>query len=109
MYEAMIKKDEQKLNEIHDDSFVLMHMTGMKQNKNEYINAIKNGILNYFSEQTDHIEISIEEDRAKMTGYSEVNAAVFGGGRHTWRLQLKFYVKRNGGEWKLCKAIASTW
>ena len=63
MYEAMIKKDEQKLNEIHDDSFVLIHMTGMKQNKNEYINAIKNGILNYFSEQTDHIEIRLIYNR----------------------------------------------
>jgi len=99
MYAAMISKDVRELNRIHDDSFVLIHMTGMRQTKQEYIRAIKNGTLNYYSEATERIDITVLDDTAVMTGYS----------KHTWRLALMFDVKRIGDEWKLTKAQASTW
>ena len=109
MYAAMVAKDEAELERVHDESFVLIHMTGMHQSKREYIKAIMDGTLNYYSEQTDRLDIDIKGDTAIMTGRSRVSAAVFGGGRHTWRLALKFGVKRTGGGWKLTKAQASTW
>ena len=31
MYAAMVAKDEAELDRVHDDSFVLVHMTGMNQ------------------------------------------------------------------------------
>ena len=37
MYEGMIKKDEKILDEVLDDSFVLVHMTGMRQSKDAFI------------------------------------------------------------------------
>ncbi len=52
MYAAMVAKDEAELKRLHDDSFVLIHMTGMHQSKQEYIRAIMDGTLNYYSEQT---------------------------------------------------------
>ncbi len=109
MYAAMVAKDEAELERVHDESFVLIHMTGMHQSKREYIKAIMDGTLNYYSEQTDRLDIDIKGDTAIMTGRSRVSAAVFGGGRHTWRLTLKFGVKRTGEGWKLTKAQASTW
>ncbi len=109
MYAAMVAKDEAELERVHDESFVLIHMTGMHQSKREYIKAIMDGTLNYYSEQTDRLEIDIKGDMAIMTGRSRVSAAVFGGGRHTWRLALKFGVKRTDEGWKLTKAQASTW
>ena len=33
LYEGMIAKDEKTLNEVLDDSFVLVHMTSMRQPK----------------------------------------------------------------------------
>ena len=33
MYAAMVAKDEDELRRVHDDSFVLIHMTGMNQSK----------------------------------------------------------------------------
>ena len=48
MYAAMIAKDERELARIHDDDFLLVHMTGMRQDKAAYINAIQNGTLNYY-------------------------------------------------------------
>ncbi len=109
MYAAMIAKDAKKLDRMHDESFVLIHMTGMRQDKHAYIRAIMNGSLNYYSEKTAGLDIRINMDgTAVLTGRSLVNAAVFGGGRHTWRLQLRFDLKKIGGEWKLSKAQAST-
>ena len=109
MYSAMIKKDRTELERLHDDSFVLRHMTGMKQNKEEYISAIIDGTLNYYEEHTDRLEIDVNGDRAVMTGQSLVTAAVFGGGKHTWRLRLKFKIVRQDDGWKLAEAAASTY
>ena len=109
MYAAMVNKDEKELDRIHDDSFVLYHMTGMRQDKNEYIRSILNGALNYYKEETAQLEISVSGEKAQMKGLSKVTAAVFGGGRHTWRLQLEFRLLKKDGEWRLCEAQASTW
>ncbi len=109
MYAAMVAKDEAELVRVLDDSFVLIHMTGMRQSKQEYIRAIMEGTLNYYSEQTDSLDIDINGDTAVMTGHSKVTATVFGGGQHTWRLALKFGVMKTSEGWKLTKASASTW
>ena len=109
MYQAMIRKDRAELERVHDNSFVLIHMTGMRQSKQVYIDSIMDGTLNYFPEDTEKLEIVVNGDQAVMTGKSKVTAAVFGGGRHTWRLQLKFDLIRRENGWKLCRAQASTW
>ena len=109
MYAAMVNKDRGELERVHDDSFALRHMTGMAQDKETYIRSILDGTLNYYSEQTDELDIQIHGDAAIMTGKSRVNAAVFGSGKHTWRLQLKFDLIRRADGWKLLSASASTY
>lgn len=109
MYAAMVSKDEAELDRVHDESFVLEHMTGMRQDKKTYIHAILNGTLNYYSAVTENLSVQVNGDDATMTGRSRVSAAVFGGGKHTWRLQLFFHAKRTENGWKLTRAKASTW
>ena len=109
MYAAMVSKDEPELNRVHDDSFVLHHMTGMQQNKQTYIDSIMDGTLNYYEEHTESLNISVNGSDAVMTGRSRVTAAVFGGGLHTWRLQLKFDLVKKADGWKLTGARASTY
>ena len=109
MYEAMVKKDTAALNRVHADNFVLTHMTGMNQSKQEYIRAIAGGTLNYYSAEHEQMDIKIDGDRATLTGRSRVNAAVFGGGRHTWRLQLSFQLVKRDGLWQFTAASASTY
>ena len=58
MYDGMIAKEEKILWEVLDDSFVLVHMTGMRQTKEEFIKAVLNGTLNYFS--VEHEQLSVE-------------------------------------------------
>ena len=109
MYSAMINKNKTELERIHDDSFVLFHMTGMKQSKSEYISAILGGTLNYYSAVHDDMKVTISGDTARLTGKSKVTAAVFGGGKHTWRLQLDFELIQKNGEWYFTLASASTY
>lgn len=110
MYRAMMEKDSVGMTEILDDSFVLIHMTGMRQSKEEFIRAVMNGTLNYYT--AEHEEISLlttDEDHASMVGKTRVNAAVFGGGRHTWPLQQDIELVRRHGRWLIAQARASTY
>ena len=109
MYTAMINKDRAVLERVHDDSFVLVHMTGMRQSKTEYINAIMDGTLNYYSAEHEEARFAVNGDTATLTGKSRVTAAVFGGGKNTWRLQLTFELIKKNGEWYLTLAKASTY
>ena len=109
MCQAMIDKDTATLNEIHAPEFVLIHMTGMRQSKQDYVRAIADGTLNYFSATHDSIRIDVDGDQATMVGRSRVEAAVFGGGRHTWPLQLTLHLVRREGRWLLLDSRASTY
>lgn len=110
MYALMISKDTHVLGEMLSPNFELIHMTGMHQSKNVYLKAIADGTLNYYSATTDNIVFSnIAADKVVILGQSRVNAAVFGGGRHTWPLQLKITFENSGGKWIIAKAVASTY
>lgn len=109
MYAAMVAKDGRELDRVHDDSFVLVHMTGMRQDKQTYIRSIMNGTLNYHSAATEDLSVQVYGETATMTGKSRVIAAVFGGGKRTWKLQLFFHAKKTENGWKLTRAEASTW
>ena len=109
MYRAMVNKDRAELERVHDDSFVLVHMTGMRQSKQEYINAIMDGTLNYCSASHEDMQVEIKGDTALLVGKSRVTAAVFGGGKHTWRLQLRFQLVKKNNDWRFALASASTY
>ena len=109
MYQAMISKDTTTLNRVHADEFVLTHMTGMHQPKQVYIQAIVNGTLNYYSARHEQMDILVNGNTATLTGRSRVNAAVFGGGRHTWRLLLSFQLVKRDNRWQFTSASASTY
>ena len=109
MYRAMIDKNGTALNELLDNSFVLVHMTGMRQNKREFIRAVETGTLNYFSEDLQEARTIVHKDFVQFTGKSIVDAAVFGGGRHTWHLQLDVKYIFAGYDWLISEAVASTW
>lgn len=109
MYEGMVNKDEDLLQEVLDPAFVLIHMTGMRQPKAEFIWAVRDGTLNYSSARHQHMDVSVKGKEAELIGKSLVHAAVFGGGWHTWRLQLRCKLRKNDGVWQITEAKASTY
>ena len=109
MYTAMVNQDKAELERVHDDSFVLVHMTGMRQPKEVYISSIMDGTLNYYSAEHEDMQADVKGDTAVLIGKSKVTAAVFGGGKHTWRLQLRFQLVKKNSEWRFALASASTY
>ena len=109
MYRAMIEKNGTALNELLESHFVLVHITGMRQNKREFIRAVETETLNYFSEDLQEARTIVHKDFVQFIGKSIVDAAVFGGGRHTWHLQLDVKYIFAGYDWLISEAVASTW
>lgn len=109
MYEGMITKNNEMLNSVLDKTFVLIHMTGMRQTKEEFIHAVEDRTLIYFSANHQQIEIEFNEDTAKLLGKSVVSAAVFGGGRHTWRLAIQMKLIKRENTWRITEAAVSTY
>ena len=109
MYAAMVNKDRAALERVHDDSFVLVHMTGMRQTKSVYISSIMDGTLNYYAASHEDMQVEVKGDTALLIGKSRVTAAVFGGEKHTWRLQLRFQLVKTKVEWRFVLASASTY
>lgn len=109
MYRAMIAKDTVALGHLLTDDSVLVHMTGHRQSRKEYLSEIASGVLNYYSVETDSLEITVDGESARMVGRSRVNAAVYGGGRHTWRLQMDSQLRKENGVWRIARSRASTY
>jgi len=109
MYRAMVGKDTASLGRLLSDDSVLIHMTGHRQPKSEYLAEIASGVLNYYSVDTESLTITINGDTAHMIGRSQVNAAVYGCGRHTWRLQTDSQLRKVNGVWKITLSKASTY
>lgn len=106
-----VEKDRDGLESILADDYVLVHITGMRQSKDDYIRAVLDGTLNYYSFEHEGIDAEITDDgmAAHIRGRSIVDAAVFGGARHTWHLQQDLLAKKQGGSWKLEESKASTY
>ena len=68
MYRAMVAKDIPALSEVLDDSFVLVHMTGMRQPKAAFLKAVANGTLNYASADHDSMDVTVRELHAALIG-----------------------------------------
>ncbi len=109
IYKAMMAKDTMALGQLLSDDSVLVHMTGHRQSRQEYLSEIASGVLNYYSVETDSLEITVNGDTARMVGRSRVNAAVYGGGRHTWRLQMDSQLRKEKGVWRIAYSSASTY
>lgn len=110
MYEYEISKDIDKLGSLLSENYVLIHMTGLHQSKAEYLNSVRDGNLNYYTAETDQVTVDLQSDsKAVLVGRSRVNAAVFGGSRNTWRLQLVIDMEKQNGRWLMTRAQASTY
>lgn len=106
---ASIRKDEAGMRDCLAEDYVLVHMTGMRQGKEAYIRAVLDGTLHYYAAETESCTVRINGDTAVLDGKTVVSAAVFGGGRHTWRLRQRMTLRRIDGTWKIIRSEASTY
>ena len=108
-WQYMIEKNADGLRSLMTDDYTLLHMTGVKQSAETFLKGLLDGTFNYYSADHDSIEVTVAGDRASMIGRSRVLAAVYGGGKHCWRLRGDFTLRKEEGRWKLSSSRASTY
>ena len=108
-WRCMIAKDADGLRGMMTEDYTLQHMTGVKQSAETFLKGLLDGTFRYCSAEHDGIEVTVSGDRASMTGKSRVLAAVYGGGKHSWRLRGDFSLRKEEGRWKLSSSRASTY
>ena len=106
---CMIEKDTNGLRSIMSDDYHLMHMTGLEQSAEVFLQGLLDRTFNYYSAEHDEILVKVSGDSATMTGKSKVLAAVYGGGKNRWRLRGDFTLRKENGNWKLTSSRASTY
>ncbi len=108
-WRCMIARDTEGLRGLMADDYVLTHMTGVRQSGGEFLSGLQAGTFNYYSAEHDSIEVTLRGNEASMTGKSRVLAAVYGGGKHTWKLRGDFTLRKENGDWLFTASRASTY
>lgn len=108
-WRCMIAKDADGLRAILAEDYSLLHMTGVQQSAEVFLRGLLDGTFHYYAAEHDSIDVQVSGDQAVMVGKSRVLAAVYGGGKHLWRLQGDFTLRREQGVWKLTGSRASTY
>ena len=105
----MIEKNADGLRSIMSEDYYLLHMTGVKQSAEVFLKGLLDGTFNYYSAKHDEINVHVDGNKASMIGKSRVIAAVYGGGKNSWRLQGDFSLRMEDGQWKLTASRVSTY
>lgn len=108
-WQYMIEKNADGLRSLMTDDYTLLHMTGVKQSAEAFLKGLLDGTFHYYSAEHDRIEVTMSGDHANMIGRSRVLAAVYGGGKHSWRLRGDFTLRKENGRWKFSSSSASTY
>lgn len=108
-WEMMINKDAEGLRGVLAEDYYLLHMTGVRQTREVFLKGLLDGTFNYYSAEHDDIEVSVNGDTATMTGKSRVLAAVYGGGKHIWRLRGDSLLRKENGKWVIAGTSATTY
>ncbi|MDO4974005.1 MAG: nuclear transport factor 2 family protein [Eubacteriales bacterium] len=108
-WQYMIEKNADGLRSLMTDDYTLLHMTGVKQSAETFLKGLLDGTFHYFAAEHDSIEVTVAGDQASMIGRSRVLAAVYGGGKHSWRLRGDFTLRKENGRWKFSSSRASTY
>lgn len=101
--QALIDKNEVKLNELMDKDYVLTHMSGKKQTKEEFIGEVMDGTLNYFKSEIHDPNILFDDDEnATLISDVTLSARVYGV-KSKWTINTVMDFKKINGRWIIGK------
>jgi hypothetical protein len=88
--DAMVNKDIETLNTILDDDYVLVHMTGYQQSKQEWLEQIENEEMKYFKTMPQETTITINTNTAILICDTKIDARIYGF-RNTWSMKTEMH------------------
>ena len=107
--EASIHKYISTLNEILAKDYILVHMTGKEQTKQDYINSVKNGELKYYESIHESIDININGNNAHLIGKTKTLASPFGFDKSWWKLRQDILLEKENDTWIIKQSKASSY
>ena len=106
---SSINKDIDKLKDILANDYVLIHMTGKRQLKQDYINSVLSGELKYYETVHESIEVNINRDKATIIGKAKTLASPFGFSKSWWRLRQDVLLEKVNNTWIIKQSKASSY
>ncbi len=108
MIDGMVSKDLELLRGVMSEDMVLVHMTGMEQNREQFLSQLEDGTLNYRSYRIIDVKSSKYADNAQAEVRMLTDAAVYGSGYRIWRLSMSASLVKCDGKWKITRSEVST-
>lgn len=102
---AMVDADTAGLDDLVDEEFALVHITGYVQPKDEWFGVLRSGEFDYHRIEVDEntVSVSLDGSAAEVRGRGIFNATI-NGMRNPWRLQFTVRFARRGGTWIIAHA-----
>lgn len=105
--DAMVNKDTKALNNILDDNYVLVHMTGYHQPKQEWLEQIENEQMKYFKTMPQKTTITIDGNKSTLICDTKIDARIYGF-RTTWSMKMEMHFEKRREDWYPVNAIATS-
>ena len=96
--QAMTDKDIDTMREIVSEDMIFVHMSGMRQNREEYFADVADGSLTYYTIGMADPVIEINGNHAIVTYTSILNANAYGA-RGTFRMKGIHHYENRDGAW----------
>lgn len=103
---AMVNKDTETLDHLLDDDYVLVHMTGYRQSKEEWLDQIENEEMKYFKTMPQKTTITIDGNTAVLICDTRIDARIYGF-RNIWSMKMEMHFEKHGDDWYPVNAIAT--
>ena len=105
---AMVAGDADALGALLADDFTLVHMTGYRQPKAEWLADVRSGAMTYHAMADVDVSVDVSGDAPVVTARTHTAATIWGASG-TWPLQLRITFTRAGSSWIAAGTVASTW
>ncbi len=96
--QAMTEADIETMREIVSEDMVFVHMSGMRQTREEYFADVADGSLTYYSIGMENPVIELDGDHATVTYTAALNANAYGA-RGTFRMKGSHQYENRDGAW----------
>jgi ketosteroid isomerase-like protein len=108
-HDAMVAADIAALVRMLDPRFILVHITGYVQSRNDWFEAMAQKNFDYHSIQVEPgaIALQLNGDKATLSARG-IFYATINGADHPWRLQFSLQLEKSGPVWKIRDARYST-
>jgi hypothetical protein len=104
----MVAADTDGLNDLLADGFVLVHMTGYRQPKAEWLEHIDSEKMSYHRITEEHVSVSVDGTSAELVAQNLVDATIWGS-RAVWPLQMQTTFALRDGSWEPTFSRATTY